>query len=193
MMKYFRLLTAGLMLAMFSGADQAEAASGNSPSKSSSTAAHSSSSKSRAGSVHKSARTYMKQAASKGYLLKRSSKNGGTALRNSLQKTLPATALYKGSMKHTIDQNPAGAAFFNYYFPYWMASHSKGFSAEQKSMLQTVGIREKDIIQPREKRYWLIIVDKHGGEKAVLVSKKQYDSVHKGDRIKVVHKRLIRK
>ncbi|MDU0070541.1 MULTISPECIES: hypothetical protein [Bacillus] len=165
MMKYFRLLTAGLMLAMFSGADQAEAASGNSPSKSPSTAAHSASSKSRAGSVHKSARTYMKQAASKGYLLKRSSKNGGTALRNSLQKTLPATALYKGSMKHTIDQNPAGAAFFNYYFPYWMVSHSKGFSAEQKSMLQTVGIREKDIIQPREKRYWLIIVENTAAKK----------------------------
>ncbi|MCZ0070727.1 hypothetical protein P9D51_17595 [Bacillus sonorensis] len=191
-MKKKTLLLMLAVLFMFTAvwADNAEAVSGTSSSggRSANTSGKSSAG-SRAASVHKNARSYMKNAANKSNSAKNFTKN---RVSNSLQRTLPANALYKRSIKQTINQNPAGTSFFNYYFPYWMIFHSHGYTAEQKSMLQSIGVREKEIAKPKENRYWLIIEDQSGKQQAVLVSKKQYDSVNKGDRIKLRHKRLIK-
>jgi len=167
---------------------QAEAAgsTGISGTKASSSSANNSSLKTRAGSVNQRMRSYMKQSASRRYLNKSSQFNA-------IQRTLPSNALYKGSIKRTLNQNPAGSAFLNYYFPYWMIFHAGGYTAEQKNMLRTAGIKEKALSERNEKRYWLLIEDQNGKEHAVLVSKKQYDNIQKGDRIEVRRKQITKK
>ncbi|MCY7755053.1 hypothetical protein MOF05_08620 [Bacillus haynesii] len=167
---------------------QAEAAvsNGTSGATASSSSANNSSPKTRAGSVNQRMRSYMKQSASQRYLNKSSQFNA-------IQRTLPSSALYKGSIKRTLNQNPAGSAFLNYYFPYWMIFHGGGYTAEQKNILRSAGIKEKALFERKEKRYWLLIEDQNGKEHAVLVSKKQYDSIQKGDRIEVRRKQITKK
>ncbi|MCY8344579.1 hypothetical protein MOC74_03750 [Bacillus haynesii] len=167
---------------------QAEAAvsNGTSGATTSSSSANNSSPKTRAGSVNQRMRSYMKQSASQRYLNKSSQFNA-------IQRTLPSNALYKGSIKRTLNQNPAGSAFLNYYFPYWMIFHGGGYTAEQKNILRSAGIKEKALFERKEKRYWLLIEDQNGKEHAVLVSKKQYDSIQKGDRIEVRRKQITKK
>ncbi|MCI4128288.1 hypothetical protein [Bacillus haynesii] len=167
---------------------QAEGAvsNGTSGATASSSSANNSSLKTRPGSVNQRMRSYMNQSASRQYLNKSSQFNA-------IQRTLPSNALYKGSIKQTLNQNPAGSAFLNYYFPYWMIFHTGGYTAEQKSMLRTAGIKEKALSERKEKRYWLLIEDQNGKEHAVLVSKKQYANVQKGDRIEVRRKQITKK
>ncbi|MED1740087.1 hypothetical protein P4U97_11355 [Bacillus swezeyi] len=181
----FILLIVLTMLTALSG-NQAEAVTskGSSGTKASSSSGGSSA-KTRASSVNKSVRSYMKQAANRRY-------SNRSNMSSAMQRTLPSNALYKGSVKQTLNQNPAGTSFFNYYFPYWMIFHGSGYTAEQKKMLHIAGIKEKELIEPKEKRYWLLIEDQTGKEQAVLVSKKQYDSVKKGDHIKLLHKQLVK-
>nr|ACJ66908.1 hypothetical protein Bsb_28 [Bacillus subtilis] len=55
-------------------------------------------------------------------------------------------------------------------------------------------MKEKELTQPEETRYWLLIEDKnHKKHKkhAVLVSKDQYNSAKKGDKVRVTNKNLI--
>lgn len=158
---------------------QAEAAGskGASGVKASSSSANNSALKTRAGSVNQSMRSYMKQSASRRYLNKNSQFN-------TIQRTLPPDALYKGSIKRTLNQNPAGSAFLNYYFPYWMIFHVGGYTAEQKNILRTAGIKEKALSERKEKRYWLLIEDQNGKKHAVLVSKNNMTAFKKGTELK---------
>ncbi|MFN2747980.1 MULTISPECIES: hypothetical protein [Bacillus] len=183
-MKKQAILLIVLSLLMPLPGHQAAAATSNGSSggtKTSSSAAKSAA-KSRAGSVNHSLRSYMRTQGA----------NRSHASKNALQRTLPSNALYKGSVRQTMNQNPAGSAFLNYYFPYWMIFHRGGYTAEQKQVLNTAGIKEKELAKPREKRYWLLVEDQNGKEQAVLVSKKQYDSVQKGDHIKLIHRGLVK-
>ncbi|MGQ9027538.1 hypothetical protein ACTXHN_17165 [Bacillus licheniformis] len=166
------ILTMALSLLLPFAQAEAAGSKGASGVKASSSSANNSALKTRAGSVNQSMRSYMKQSASRRYLNKNSQFN---------------------TIQRTLNQNPAGSAFLNYYFPYWMIFHVGGYTAEQKNILRTAGIKEKALSERKEKRYWLLIEDQNGKKHAVLVSKKQYDSIQKGDRIEVRRKQITKK
>ncbi|MFT3657230.1 hypothetical protein DALLNEIH_03686 [Bacillus sp. B01(2024)] len=110
---------------------------------------------------------------------------------NSVQRSLNKTTLYKGSIKSTLNQRASAQHFQNFYFPYWFIFGSQHFSQGQEQTLTNLGAKVNDVKLSQETRYWLLIEDKHKKEHAVLVSKKQYESVNVGNEVQLKNKEMI--
>ncbi|GLI90710.1 hypothetical protein [Bacillus subtilis] len=196
MIKYKKALVLTLMAIMFLNLNYVEdvsaatTSSKASSSTSSSSARISSSSRNASVKLNKSAVNLSKSASNRASLSSSRSKLHDNKI-NSTQRMLAPNLLRKGNLKSTLNQKPVNRGFQNYYFPYWFIFGSHSYSHDQSQTIRNLGLKEKELTQPEETRYWLLIEDKNHKKHAVLVSKDQYKSVKKGDKVRVTNKNLI--
>ncbi|MEC3664950.1 hypothetical protein ABE060_22330 [Bacillus rugosus] len=197
MIKYKKTLVLTLMAVMFLNLNYVEdvsaatTSSKTSSSTSSSSARISSSSRNASVKLNKNAVNLSKSASNRASLSSsRSSKLHDNKI-NSTQRMLAPNLLRKGNLKSTLNQKTVNRGFQNYYFPYWFIFGNHSYSHDQSQTIRNLGMKEKELTQPEETRYWLLIEDKNHKKHAVLVSKDQYNSAKKGDKVRVTNKNLI--
>ncbi|MGN7275006.1 hypothetical protein ACTHP5_20045 [Bacillus subtilis] len=193
MIKYKKTLVLTLMAVMFLNLNYVEdvsaatTSSKTSSSTSSSSARISSSSRNASVKLNKNAVNLSKSASNRASL----SSSRSSKQINSTQRMLAPNLLRKGNLKSTLNQKTVNRGFQNYYFPYWFVFGNHSYSHDQSQTIRNLGMKEKELTQPEETRYWLLIEDKNHKKHAVLVSKDQYNSVKKGDKVRVTNKNLI--
>ncbi|MGG3102106.1 hypothetical protein ABEP12_02265 [Bacillus velezensis] len=180
-----------LNLICVENASAATTSSKGSSSISSSSARVSSSSRNALVKLNKTAVNFAKNTSNRASLSSSRSKLHENKV-NSTQRMLAPNLLWKGNLKSTLNQTPINLGFQNFYFPYWFVFGNHIYSHDQSETIKSLGMKEKELTQPEGTRYWLLIEDKNHRKHAVLVSKNQYDSVKKGDKVRVTNKKLIK-